>query len=140
MLDNTNIFHQTSYLGESAEDYLKAIFVLSQQKRTVRVKDIAGYLMVSRPSVVSALTALVTKGLVLHEHYGNVELTPKGRQTAGAVYRRHLLLEYFLTSILGVNRRTAHQDACRLEHALSPETIRRLMGFVARMKNYEKVE
>jgi len=140
MLENTNRVYPTGGLGESGEDYLEAILILGKNQRLVRVKDIARFLGVSRPSVVVALGGLAAKGLVRHEHYGGVELTAKGRQAANAVYQRHLLVEYFLNSILGVSRRIARQDACRLEHTLSPESVRRLMDFVARTKNHEKVK
>ncbi|MGB9742910.1 MAG: metal-dependent transcriptional regulator [candidate division WOR-3 bacterium] len=129
MLNNTNIYRRTR-LGESQEDYLEAIFVLSNEKKAVRVKDIARRLKVSRPSVVVALNALADKGLVRHEHYGGVELTVDGRATAAAVYQRHLLLERFLHQVLGVSRAVARTDACRLEHSLSAETVQRLIAFV----------
>jgi|UniRef100_A0A7V3UZH5 DtxR family Mn-dependent transcriptional regulator len=129
MFDKTNIFQQAG-LGESQENYLEAILVLGREQKPVRVKDIARFLQVSRPSVVTALAALAVKGLVRHERYGGVELTVAGRAVAEAVYQRHLLLEQFLYKVLGVSRAVARQDACRLEHSLSPETMKRLMIFV----------
>ncbi len=121
---------RTPKLGESQEDYLEAILILSAKQRPVRIKDIARYLAVTRPSVVSAIATLSTKGLVKHEYYGGVELTPRGRELADAIYQRHILLEQFLCSVLGVSRETAFQDACRLEHTLSAETIKKLRDFV----------
>ncbi len=129
MLIKTN-FAGATRLGESQEDYLEAIFVLSNEQHPVRVKDIARYLAVSRPSVVNAITALSTKGLVKHEYYGGVELTPRGKGLADAIYRRHRLLEYFLCSVLGVSKHTAFNDACRLEHTLSRETLIRLQQWL----------
>ncbi len=120
-------------LGESGEDYLEAILVLTNRGRPVRVKDIAHLLNVSRPSVVSALGLLQSKGFIHHEHYGDVQLTAPGRAYAQMIYQRHLLLKHFLQQILGVNERVAARDACRLEHALSPETARRLTGFIRRL-------
>ncbi len=132
MLVKNNFTCFRSALGESLEDYLEAILLLSVQKRPVRVKHIAHFLGVSRPSVVNALNHLKTKGLVRHEHYGGVELTTRGQNYATTIYHRHHLLEQFLHQVLGVSARIAAQDACRLEHALSPETARRLLGFVRR--------
>ncbi|MEO0010298.1 MAG: metal-dependent transcriptional regulator, partial [candidate division WOR-3 bacterium] len=120
-------------LGESQEDYLEAILILEKDTRTVRVKDIAGLLGVSRPSVVVALAALADKGLVRHEHYGGVELTPKGRNVAETVYQRHQLLVTFLRRIVGVSAAVAEADACRLEHSLSPVTVKRLRVLISRM-------
>ncbi|MCL6465145.1 MAG: metal-dependent transcriptional regulator [candidate division WOR-3 bacterium] len=133
MLVNNNSSRFRSALGESLEDYLEAILLLGAQKRPVRVKDIAHFLGVSRPSVVNALNQLKNKGLVRHEHYGDVELTIRGQNYATTIYQRHHLLEQFLHQVLGVSARIAAQDACRLEHALSPETARRLLGFVRRI-------
>ncbi len=117
-------------LGRSAEDCLEAIFVLGRRTRHIRVRDLSRRLGVTCPTVVSALVALEKKGLVKHERYGSVELTGRGRVVADDVDRRHRLLERFLVDVLGVNPEVAAIDACRLEHGLSPETLRRLRGFV----------
>ncbi len=132
MFNSSNINRPMS-LGESQEDYLEAILILEKDTRTVRVKDIAGLLGVSRPSVVVALAALADKGLVRHEHYGGVELTPKGRNVAETVYQRHQLLVTFLRRIVGVSAAVAEADACRLEHSLSPVTVKRLRVLISRM-------
>lgn len=121
-------------LGESGEDYLETIFILEKRASAVRVKEIARFLGVSRPSVVEALQMLKDKGLVKHEYYGRVELTSAGRLQADAIYKRHRLLERFLSEVLGVSARVAAADACRLEHSLSEETTRRLLVFVEGMK------
>ncbi len=134
MLENINIYQHKVALGESGEDYLEAILILGNKQRPVRIKDIAQFLDVSRPSVVAAISALAQKGLTRHEYYGGVELTAKGRLCADAVYQRHLLLERFLRRILGVSAEVAQRDACRLEHALSAETIKRLMVFIEKRK------
>lgn len=119
-------------LGESQEDYLEAILVLSKNRSAVRVKDIARFVGVSRPSVVAALSALAGKGLVRHEHYGGVELTPAGRKVAETVYQRHQLLATFLHQIIGVSAAVAEADACRIEHSLSPVTLSRLKAYLQR--------
>ncbi|MEO0019402.1 MAG: metal-dependent transcriptional regulator [candidate division WOR-3 bacterium] len=126
MLVNHNIYRDKTALGESQENYLEAILILGEKQRPVRIKDIARFLNVSRPAVVAAIGILAQKGLVRHEHYGGVELTAKGRLCADGVYQRHLLLERFLREVIGVSREVAQRDACRLEHALSQETIRGL--------------
>lgn len=132
MKNNISFLH--SSVGESGEDYLEAIFLLAAEKHPVRVKDIAHFLSVSRPSVVNALTQLAGKKLVRHEPYGAVELTAAGESYAKAIYRRHFILEQFLCRGLGVRPEVAAQEACRLEHALSPETTQRLVRFVRRLK------
>lgn len=129
MLTKTNRKHSNPSLGQSGEDYLESVLVLGQEKRAVRVKDVATHLGVSRPSVVAALAQLERLGLVHHEHYGDIELTPNGQARAEAVYRRHRLVKRFLVQVLGVSEATADKDACRIEHSLSAETVSRLVEF-----------
>ena len=124
-------------LGQSAEDYLEAVYVVTQSGSRVRVTDIAERLAVSKPSVVSALSALEEKGLVRHERYGGVELTARGAVLAQEVYRRHRLLQEFLCDVLGVSDRVGAEDACRMEHGLSPETLERLVRLVEFMRTHK---
>ena len=124
-------------LGQSAEDYLEAVYVVAQSGSRVRVTDIAERLAVSKPSVVSALSALEEKGLVRHERYGGVELTARGAVLAQEVYRRHRLLQEFLCDVLGVSDRAGAEDACRMEHGLSPETLERLVRLVEFMRTHK---
>ena len=81
-------------------------------------------------SVHSALSNLSKKGLVIHERYGFVDLTPEGEKAAKDVIKRHEILLNFLTTVLGVDRSVANKDACLMEHSLSSETVRKLMRFV----------
>ncbi len=130
MLDRTNKRAALARLGQSGEDYLEAILVLGQEKRAVRVKDVADKLHVSRPSVVAALAKLERQGLVRHERYGAVELTAAGAKLAVSVDERHRLLFSFLHETLGLSRDKASTEACALEHALSAETTVRLLRLV----------
>ncbi len=117
-------------LTNSLEDYLEAIYVLDQQKERVRVKHIADFLGVSRPSVVSAVTALGVRGLVQHAPYADVRLTPEGRQRGEAIYGRHVMLRRFLEELLGLPRELAERDACRLEHLLAQQSLERIAAFL----------
>ena len=117
-------------LGQSAEDYLEAVYMVAQSGSRVRVTDIAERLAVSKPSVVAALAALAEKGLVRHERYGGIELTTQGAVLARDVCRRHRLLQEFLHDVLGVSSQVASEDACKMEHVLSPETLERLVELV----------
>jgi len=138
MLVKTKTQAAGSALGQSGEDYLEAVLLLGRESRVVRVKDVAGQLGVTRPSVVAALAQLEARGLVRHERYGAVELTPAGLVRAEAVYRRHTLLYRFLSEVLGVRDAVAAGDACRLEHALSAETVRRLVQLVEFMRRHRE--
>lgn len=130
MLDRTKNGRSPVQLGQSGEDYLEAVLVLGQEKRVVRVKDVADRLRVSRPSVVAALAKLERQGLVRHERYGAIELMQAGARLAKSVDERHRLLFSFLHGTLGLSATRASDDACALEHALSAETTARLLRFV----------
>jgi DtxR family Mn-dependent transcriptional regulator len=114
----------------SMEDYLEAIAKIAEEQGRVRVTLISKRLGVKKPSVTEALQALSADGLVKYARYGAVELTPEGRRIALDVVRRHEVLFRFLSEVLGLDAETADEDACRLEHSLSPAAYRRLAAFV----------
>ena len=117
-------------MSSSLEDYLEAIYILVQQDGEVRLTDIAEFLNVSRPSVNRAIGTLKNAGLVEHESYGQISLSPKGRVQADRVLKRHILIKRFLTETLGVDDGTAEQDACRMEHVMSRKTIDKLYQYI----------
>ena len=85
-------------------------------------------LSVKMPSVVKAITLLKEQNLVVQEPYGDIELTPVGEKMAKKILARHLLLREFLIN-LGVSKKIANEDACLMEHILSPETLERIEEF-----------
>jgi DtxR family Mn-dependent transcriptional regulator len=117
----------TSAMG----DYLEAIFIINQHKKVVRVKDIAQELHVKMPTVTSMLKNLSKRNLVYYEKYEYVELTEEGELVGREMLRRHQLLCKFLTDILKVDLKTADQEACRMEHSLGHDTLKRLADFMA---------
>ena len=112
------------------EDYLEAIFDLDQEKKFVRVKDIAMRMDVKMPTVSSMLKALNDRGLVNYEKYEYVELTKNGADIGKEVRRRHEVLLKFLTEILEIEYRVADEEACKMEHTLSSNTLDSLTGFM----------
>jgi DtxR family Mn-dependent transcriptional regulator len=112
------------------EDYLEAIGRLSEAGNIARVTKLSRELGVSKPSVSAALNKLAKAGLVQHERYGSIELTAEGRRVADDVIRRHEIMRRFLTEILGIDRERAEEDACRMEHVLSPASLERFSKFV----------
>lgn len=122
-------------LSSTMEDYLEAIFNLEESKKVVRVKDIAKEMEVKLPTVTSMLNNLIDKSLINHEKYEYVELTTKGRSIAKDVYRRHVILRDFLTDILNIDKETAEKDACKMEHAVSPVTLERIVKFMEFVEN-----
>jgi DtxR family Mn-dependent transcriptional regulator len=118
-------------LSSQMEDYLEAIYHLCQEEGVARVKTIADRLEVTNPSVVGAVRSLKQKKLVRQEPYGYIRLTQQGEEIAGAVTHRHEVLTSFLVNILGLDPQTASRDACRIEHAVSIETVKRLRAVAA---------
>ncbi len=119
-----------SDLSPNMEDYLETIYLQDIGGQAAKVKNIADAMGVSKPSVTEALSVLQDRGLVLHQKYGDIELTDKGRLTAEEIYRRHKLLRSFFTDVLGLTDDLAEDDACKVEHLISPETTHRFEVFL----------
>ncbi|MBN1102906.1 MAG: metal-dependent transcriptional regulator [Deltaproteobacteria bacterium] len=124
------------------EDYLTTIHHLCEQEDVARVKSIAERLKVTNASVVGALKNLKGKGLVQQEHYGYVRLTEQGERIASAVIHRHEVLTHFFERILDLDSETAACDACKIEHSVSPETVRRIsaLGEFIRNRNEKELD
>ncbi len=115
-------------MTQSLEDYLETIHILICDTGSACVRDVAKTLSVKMPSVVKAIHELKKMELVKQEPYGPIELTEKGRRLAHGVLDKHELLRGFLMK-LGVCRKIADRDACRMEHILSAETLDRIREF-----------
>lgn len=115
-------------MTQSLEDYLETIYLIISDGRIAQVRDIARSLGVTMPSVVKAIRELMKLGLAVHEPYGGVDLTVKGRRTAKGILGRHKLLREFLMK-LGVGEKMADRDACLMEHIVSAETLERIRMF-----------
>jgi DtxR family Mn-dependent transcriptional regulator len=114
----------------SMEDYLEAIAMLVEEKGVARVSQLSRRLGVRMPSVTAALKKLSEQRLVEHERYGYIRLTPEGNKVAADVWRRHKILNQFLTEILNIDPDIAQDDACKMEHSVSPTSLERLAKFV----------
>lgn len=120
-------------VSHSMAHYLQAVAALKADKGHARVGDIAEHLGVSKSGVTSMMRALQTRGLVAHERYGCVELTPSGQRLAERTESSRRVLTMFLTEILGVDETIASEDACMIEHLVSPEVsieLLRLTSFL----------
>ena len=107
---------------EAIEDYLKAIYALQQDGGApVSTSAVAQRLGVSAPAASAMIKKLASRGLARHERYRGVSLTRGGQRVAVEVLRHHRLLEQYLSQRLGVGIGDVHQEAERLEHALSEE-------------------
>lgn len=109
-------------LQESAEMYLETIYVLSQSSENVRSIDVAEHMGYSKPSISRAVGLLKQGGLLIMKEDGTLSLTEEGIQTAKKIFERHTVLTNFLRKI-GVSEETASNDACKIEHVISDETL-----------------
>ena len=109
-------------MHESAEMYLETIYTLSLNSTSVRSIDVAEALNYSRPSVSRAVGLLKKDGYLLMDEEGFLTLTEEGRALAEQIYERHTVLTAALEA-LGVDKETAAEDACRIEHVISDRTF-----------------
>ncbi len=115
-------------LQESGEMYLETILILSQRGKPVRSIDVAEEMGYSKPSVSRAVSILRAGGYLEVDESGFLLLTDEGRRVAERTYERHTVLtELFIR--LGVNGKTAADDACRIEHVISEETFAAVKKF-----------
>lgn len=118
-------------MGTSADEkYLETIYELQLKLEVVRVKDIAGALDVSYPSVSEMLVKLARDDLINHGKYQHVTLTEKGAKIAKHLDRKHETLKQFFTEVLEVDEKTADSDACEIEHIISDKTLQKLVSYL----------
>jgi DtxR family Mn-dependent transcriptional regulator len=125
----------TENLSRSLEDYLEAIYQLEQKNRVARVKDIARLLDVQMPSVTGAIKTLKSKNLVNYEKNSFISLSEKGFAIAESVQTRHSALKDFLQEILLMPPKIAEAQACKMEHAIGPETASRFQSCTRFLKD-----
>ena len=121
-------------MTQSLEDYIEAVYVLVKDGREACVRDVAAMLGVKMPSVVKAIRELKKLELVTQEPYASIALTAKGKRVANQILGRHTLLRTFLLK-LGVSKERADEDACRMEHILSAETMDKIRIFTEGKKS-----
>ncbi|MBQ3647376.1 MAG: metal-dependent transcriptional regulator [Spirochaetia bacterium] len=109
-------------MQESGEMYLETILVLKEKMDTVRAIDVAENMGYSKPSVSRALSILKEDKYITVDEKGAISLTSKGSQIAKKIYERHVVLSDLLIT-LGVDRKTALEDACRIEHVISDKSF-----------------
>ena len=119
--------------NRSSEDYLETILILSERLPVVRSIDIAIELNFSKPSVSVAMKHLKESGKINVSTAGYITLTDTGKEIAEKVYERHRVLAQMLVT-LGVNEKTANEDACEMEHVISEETFRAIQNHINALK------
>ncbi len=113
---------------ESAEDYLESILILRERNGNVRSIDIVNEMNYSKPSISIAMKKLRSEGLVEMDVNGYITLTAEGEDIAQRIYSRHKLLEKVLIAI-GVDKETAAEEACRIEHDINDDTYNKINAY-----------
>ncbi|MGA2762200.1 MAG: metal-dependent transcriptional regulator [Spirochaetia bacterium] len=108
------------------EEYLEAIFKLHQEGKRLGTSELGKELAVSPASATEMMDRLVDKGLAEKSRDRGIELTRKGRKAALELIRKHRISERFLVDVLGMDWKDVHEEACKLEHVLSPEVETRM--------------
>ena len=125
-------------IQESAENYLETILMLSKEQSVVRSVDIAAALDFTKPSVSVAMKNLRERGHIVVDTDGFITLTQSEREIAEAVYERHRILTDCLVA-LGVDEKTALDDACRIEHVISEQSFEKIRtGYLRWMQEYSE--
>lgn len=117
-------------LFESGEMYLETLLLLFKKMPHVRSLDLAETMNYSKPSVSRAIGILKAEGYILVDKNGYITFTSKGKTLANKIYDRHVTISSLLEK-LGVDDKTATEDACRIEHVISDKSFKAL-------KNYAK--
>ena len=133
-LESSNII-TTDMLTRKEEDYLETIYRLSQELDSVGISDIARERGVTLPTVFSAVSRLKANGMISQSPYGKISLNPEGQTTAEEIYESHRVLRKFLQEVLGLPSEMAEENACRMEHGLNGEAVRRLKMFIEMVQN-----
>jgi len=113
-------------MSASTEEYLEALYNLTQDGKSASTTEISKRLKIAPASVTEMLRKLADSGYVNYSPYQGVTLTSKGFEVAQKMTRKHRLLERFLHDMLGIGNDKVHKEACAMEHALSDETERAL--------------
>ena len=125
----------TVKLTGSLEDYLEAVYLIEKKKGEVRITDIALFMNLSKPSVNKAVSTLKENGLLEHEKYGAIKLTEYGTKLAKEIYFRHETLTKFFIETLGIEPEIAEDEACKIEHIISRQTLNKLVDYMKNCKN-----
>ena len=123
-------------ISARVEDFLEVILELEDRDGAARVSDIANHLSVSRPTVAKMLARMTEDGWLHREPYRAVNLSPKGREHAFWMRKRHGILVRFLKH-LGIDDETAHFETEGIEHYLSESTISAIAVLCEKLENHE---
>ena len=119
---------------QNQEDYLRALYILSERKDELKSSDVADYLNVSKPSVSEMVRRLNGEGFIISHPYSKLLFTKKGKRLAEQLTSKHRIIELFLKKMLKRSDAQIHEEALRLEHAFSDESIQKMRGLLGNPK------
>ncbi len=119
----------TLKLHTSGEDYLEAVLILQKQNGMVRSVDLARHMGYTKASISHAVTVLRNGGYLTMDTDGYLHLTDNGREIAETIFERHQFFTEQLIAV-GVDKATAERDACRIEHAISDKSFKKLKEYI----------
>ena len=119
------------HVTEAVENYLEAILILSKQQPDVRATDICSHMGYSRPTISVALKGMKQNGLITVDTHNLITLTKDGQNIAEMIYERHRVLSHILLH-LGVDEKTALEEACKIEHDISDHTFSCIKAYLDR--------
>lgn len=123
-------------LNEALEMYLEEILLLSRHKPDLRQIDIVHRMGYSRPTISNMMKKLEGLGLIITAADGTLTLSPNGRLLAEDIYEKHQVLTCMLTS-MGIDRETAQNEACRIEHVISASTLEKIKNYYLKCGVYD---
>lgn len=126
-------------IKKTKEDYLRAIYHLWEDKKDpqegINSVSLSDYLGISKPTVSEMLRKLMKEELIHMSRYGKINLTKKGLSESKAITRKHRIIETFLTKTLKLSPRSIHEEAHRLEHAFSDDSINSICKLIKDIKH-----
>ena len=126
-------------LSSGLEDYIEAIYMSGLANEQLKGADLARRLNVSRASVSEALAKLVTKGFIKYNSYENITLTEIGEVEAKKVYAKHHILKDFFENVLDIPSLEAGENACKIEHIISENILKKMEKFTKFFKKHRKI-
>jgi DtxR family transcriptional regulator, Mn-dependent transcriptional regulator len=113
---------------QTVEDYLGVMYILERDGEVINGKRLADWMEVSAPTVTATVKRMTRDGWVTVDPKKSIHLTPAGREAAASLLRRHMLMEHLLTRVLNVPWSQTHEEAHRIEHTISEDTLTRLLA------------
>lgn len=117
-------------LTESLEKYLLAIYELLNQKESIKVKDVSGYLKIGGPATADAIKTLAARGFINYVPYGTITLTSQGASAIEIKRYRHKTISSFLNNVLDISKSEAEKNANIIEYSMTEEVLTKFVHFL----------